>query len=48
MVMVHHKNGQIEYTGEWKNGVKHGYGSYYDENGTLIYAGEWKNDDYAY
>lgn len=41
-------NGQVEYSGDWKNGMRHGKGAYYDTDGTLIYDGKWENDDYAH
>ena len=33
-----------KYVGEWKNGKKHGQGTYTLANGTISHSGEWVND----
>ena len=40
-------NGEVEYKGNWKNGVYDGKGTLYDENGDKVYSGKWKDGDYA-
>lgn len=35
------------YKGEFKNDMRHGTGTSYNEIGEVVYQGEWKNDDYA-
>lgn len=36
------------YEGEWKNGKKSGFGTFYGKNGKIVlYRGGWKNDKYC-
>ena len=35
-----------EYTGEWKNGLRHGYGPYIDSNGEVLFEGQWEHDGF--
>lgn len=37
-------NGLTTYDGEYQDGKRHGFGSYYYEDGVLCYAGFWKED----
>ena len=37
--------GNLIYTGEWKDGKRDGYGTEY-RSGAVRYAGEWKEDRY--
>ena len=37
------KNGNIKFTGNWKNNMRHGKGKIY-ENNSLIFNGVWKNN----
>ena len=34
----------IYYIGQFKNGLKHGKGTYYYSNGKIMYEGDWIND----
>ncbi len=36
--------GMTSYEGEYRNGKRHGFGSYYYKDGGLCYAGFWKED----
>ena len=36
-------NGFTTYDGEYRDGTRHGFGSYYYEDGVLCYAGFWKD-----
>lgn len=43
---THHNKGQVRqgtYDGEWKDGIKHGIGTYHYSNGD-VYEGPWKDD----
>lgn len=37
-------NGYTSYEGDYVNGKRHGFGSYYYKDGNLCYAGFWKED----
>ena len=37
-------NGTLKYSGDYKNGVKDGFGIYYYDNGKISYKGEWAKD----
>ena len=36
-------NGNVIYTGEWKNGKRYGEGKEMDESGRIVFVGEWMN-----
>ena len=39
----YYENGNLEYVGNYKDGVEHGEFLYYYEDGTLQYEENWKN-----
>ncbi|MBP6312634.1 MAG: hypothetical protein KA408_10220 [Flavobacteriales bacterium] len=43
MEKVFYPNGQIEYIGQFQNGVEHGEWTYYYENGTKKFVEHWEN-----
>lgn len=40
------KNGNLMYSGGWKNGMRHGQGVEFDADGQLVYCGMWHEDKY--
>ena len=37
-------DGKLIYTGEWKDGLRHGKGTSFYEDDTIMYCGEWEDD----
>ena len=38
--------GNLIYTGMWKDGKRHGFGTEYNKEGKIVFTGEWENDQY--
>lgn len=44
--MLYHPNGSKMYEGDFKHGLYHGEGIYFNDKNTKIYEGEWQNDKF--
>lgn len=42
--IAHRQNGLTAYNGEYRDGKRDGFGSYYYKDGSLCYAGFWRDD----
>ena len=42
--VLYYENGNVEYTGGFKNGLRDGPGTAYDADGNELYKGMWKKD----
>lgn len=40
------REGNLLYTGMWKDGKRCGSGTEFDENGEIVFSGEWKDGKY--
>lgn len=38
--------GNLIYTGMWKDGKRHGKGTEFDAQGNVVFTGEWREDRY--